>query len=320
MVDEDRFQMWRDISKSINHPFAIRCANGLPGETVSDNIFRVNEDHPGTPEQPWRPAPVITASAALHVAGLAALAADPASWMYVGTALAGNHALLTTAGMLPRNALLGPNLQRLPQAAAARNEIALTFDDGPDPVATPAILDLLDHHGAKASFFCIGRKAAVHADIIREIVRRGHSVENHSNHHPNAFACYGIGRLKREIEAAQETLAATAGQAPVYFRAPMGLRNPFLDPVLARLGLIYVSWTRRGFDTVDDNPDTVLARLSRNLAAGDMLLLHDGTAAGDRRRLPVACSVLPALLERIKAAGLRTVSLRAAFSGGTARS
>lgn len=309
--------MRRDISKSINHPFAGRRASAPPGETVSDNIFRMNESHPGTPEQPWRPAPVITASAAFHAASLAVLAADPACWTYVGMALASNYALLTTAGMLPRNGLLGPNLRRLPDAAAARNEIALTFDDGPDPVATPAILNVLDHHGAKASFFCIGRKAAAHADIVREIVRRGHSVENHSNRHSNAFACYGIGRLKREIQAAQETLTTAAGRAPVFFRAPMGLRNPFLDPVLARLGLIYVSWSRRGFDAVDDNPDTVLARLSRNLAAGDMLLLHDGSAAGSRARLPVACSVLPALLERIEAAGLRPVSLRTAFAGGT---
>lgn len=304
--------------KSINHLFANRCARKPPGETVSDNIFRMNEAYPATPGRHWRPAPVIKASAAFHIAGLAVLAADPASWTYVGAALASNYALLTIAGMLPRNALLGPNLRRLPEAAAARNEIALTFDDGPDPVATPAILDELDRHGAKASFFCIGRKAAAHADIVREIVRRGHSVENHSNHHSNAFACYGIGRLKREIEAAQETLTTAAGRAPVYFRAPMGLRNPFLDPVLARLGLIYVSWTRRGFDTVDDNPDSVLARLSGNLSAGDMLLLHDGSAAGSRLRLPVACSVLPALLERIAAAGLRPVSLRAAFAGETA--
>ena len=87
---------------------------------------------------------------------------------------------------------------------------------------------------------------------MREIVRRGHAVENHSQHHSTAFGWYGPARLRREIAAAQGTLAALAGRTPAFFRAPFGVRNPFVDPVLARLGLTYVSWTRRGYDTVDE--------------------------------------------------------------------
>jgi Polysaccharide deacetylase len=107
------------------------------------------------------------------------------------------------AGMCPRSPILGPNLRRLPQSCVSSGEIALTFDDGPDPIVTVRVLDLLDRYGAKASFFCVGSKAASYPEIVQEIVRRGHSVENHSQRHPAAFAAYGIGRLRRETEAAR---------------------------------------------------------------------------------------------------------------------
>lgn len=260
----------------------------------------------------------IRLSAALHLGGVATLAFDPSSWPQVGAAFIANHAALGIAGIIPKSGVLGPNLTRLPPAAALRGEVALTFDDGPDPVSTPAVLDLLDRHGAKASFFCIGRAATLYPDIVREIARRGHGVENHSNSHPGAFATYGFKRLQAEVESAQAALAAIAGRAPVFFRAPMGLRNPFLDPVLARLGLIYVSWTRRGFDTVDRRPQRVLDRLAGKLAPGDLLLLHDGSASRRRPGAAVATAVLPVLLERIAGAGFKAVTLRAACRGSSA--
>ena len=101
---------------------------------------------------------------------------------------------------------------------------------------------------------------------------------------------------------------------PRYFRAPAGLRNPFLAPVLDRLGLQLVSWTRRGFDTVRREPGAVLARLVASLAAGDILLVHDGNAARTAAGEPVLLRVLPALLERCAAAGLRAVTLPEAFA------
>jgi peptidoglycan-N-acetylglucosamine deacetylase len=260
----------------------------------------------------WRPAPAIQISAAIHVGGLAAVALDPLAWPYIGAALIANHAALGVAGMMPRSSMLGPNLTRLPHASASRGEIALTFDDGPDPATTPALLNLLDRHEAKASFFCVGRKAALYPHLVREMARRGHAVENHSNSHPGAFAAYGARRLQGEIGSAQETLGAISGRAPAFFRAPMGLRNPFLDPVLARLGLTYVSWTRRGLDTVDGKPETVLSRLAGKLAGGDVLLLHDGGAYRRHGGAAVAVSVLPGLLERITASGLKAVTLRTA--------
>lgn len=260
----------------------------------------------------WQPTPAIRVSAAVHLSAIAAVAFDPLAWPYAGIALAGNHALLGVAGMCPRSALLGPNLSRLSREAVMRREIALTFDDGPDPDVTARVLDILDRHGAKASFFCIGSAAAASPDLVQEIVRRGHSIENHSHRHPKVFAAYGLGRLRREIETAQETLATLAGRPPRFFRAPVGLRSPLLDPVLARLGLTYVSWTRRGFDTMDPNPTSVLRRLTRGLSAGDVLPLHDRPRQWAGRRRSVVLSVLPALLDTVRAENLNPVSLRTA--------
>lgn len=261
----------------------------------------------------WRPAPALGATLALHAAGAAALVAVPAWWPWILGGLAANHFALGTAVLFPRASVLGPNIVRLPPGASARGEVSLTFDDGPDPEVTPRVLDLLDRWQAKASFFCIGSKACAYPALVREIVRRGHSVENHSYSHPHAFAFYGLAGLRRQIQAAQAAIADAAGAAPRFFRAPAGFRSPLLDPLLARRGLRYVSWTRRGYDTVSSDPAAVLARLATGLAAGDVLLLHDGC----RRRAPggelLVPTVLAALLEQLAQRGLRSVPLPAAF-------
>jgi peptidoglycan/xylan/chitin deacetylase (PgdA/CDA1 family) len=249
----------------------------------------------------------------VHGAALALLGALPAVWPWVLTVLLANHVSLGIAGLWPRSRILGPNRQRLPAVAAGRSAIALTFDDGPDPAVTIEVLDALDAYGAKASFFCIGERAAAHPDLVSEIIRRGHSVENHSQRHPYSFACFGPGRMRREIEAAQQTIGRAAGRAPRFFRAPAGLRNPFLDRVMAQTGLYYMSWTRRGFDAVRGDPEGVLARLTRRLAPGDVLLLHDGTPAKTPDGRPVVLAVLPKLLALLKARGLVSISLPEAF-------
>jgi peptidoglycan-N-acetylglucosamine deacetylase len=175
---------------------------------------------------------------------------------------------------------------------------------------TPKVLDILDSHRAKASFFVIGDKAAVHPELIREIVKRGHSIENHSRGHSNVFGFFAWTALRKDIGSAQEIIAAIAGRPPAFFRSPMGIRNPLLDPVIARLGLRYITWTRRGFDTVAGDPSVVLDRLTRRMSAGDILVLHDRRTHGQRA---MVLEVLPALLEKIAAAGLKPVSLTLAM-------
>lgn len=257
----------------------------------------------------WKPTPFVKFSLFTHAAAGAGLLAMPGSWPWAVAAIAANQAALIAAGLLPRTTLLGPNINRLADAAVARREIALTFDDGPDPDVTPRVLDLLDAAGARASFFCIGHVARRHPALCREIVARGHRVENHGDSHSWAFAAFGLRRLTADIGAAQATLADITGQAPRFFRPTAGLRNPLLDPVLTRLGLRLASWTRRPFDTRLGNPQLVYQRLARQLAAGDILLLHDGHAASTPAGEPVVLAVLPRLLQTLADQQLKSVTL-----------
>jgi peptidoglycan/xylan/chitin deacetylase (PgdA/CDA1 family) len=252
---------------------------------------------------------LVQASAVCHIGAGAALVANPALWPWAFGVVALDHAVLAGTGLWPRSTWLGANLRRLSDKAAARAEVALTLDDGPDPQVTPAVLDLLDAQHARATFFCIAQRAAEHPELCREIVARGHAIENHSHRHAHTFSLLGPRAMAREIGRAQDVLTRITGRAPRFFRAPAGLRNPFLDPVLRHLGLQLVSWTRRGFDTARRDPADVLARLTHSLRAGDIVLLHDGNAARTRAGRPVVLEVLPALLQRFERAGLRTVTL-----------
>lgn len=274
-----------------------------PGEVVSRGVSLRNV---------WCPTPALGATALLHAGGTAALAFDPLAWPWIGGGLLANHAVLTAAAFVPRSALLGPNLARLPRAAAERGEVALTFDDGPRPEITPRVLDLLDAAGMKASFFLVGEEVERHPGLAREIVLRGHSVENHSYRHSPYFAFYGVGKARRDVERAQQAIVAATGSVPHYFRAPFGIRSPLLEPALAAAGLQYVSWTRRGFDTVDRDVAKVLDRLARGLSAGDVLLLHDGVVRRAWSDEMALAATLRALLTRLRERGLKSVTLRAA--------
>ncbi len=262
----------------------------------------------------WQPTLLIRATLLLHVSALIFLVAEPLQWRWALGAVFANHLLLMLAGLWPRCHWLGPNWTRLPAAAADRHEIALTIDDGPDPVVTPQVLDLLDRYEVRATFFCIGEKAARFPDLCRDIVRRGHTIENHSQHHRHYFAMMNRSGFMRELQTAQTTLTVITGKPPLFFRAPAGLRNPFLDPVLTELGLRLASWSARGFDTRVNDAARVNKRLLHDLRAGAILLLHDGNAARTPAGTPVILDVLPKVLTAAKTAGLRFVTLRAALS------
>jgi len=236
-------------------------------------------------------------------------------------ALLANHVLIATQALWPTSRTLGPNLVRLAPARCTRGEVALTFDDGPDPEVTPRVLDLLDEFGARATFFVLGSRVERYPEVAREIVRRGHRLENHSHHHPHTFSFFPPGPLGREIDRAQAAITAVAGRTPLYFRAPAGIRSPWLEPVLARRGLHLAAWTRRGFDTADGNTGRVLRRLLHRLAPGDILLLHDHGAARTADGEPVVLTVLPRLLAAMARRGFRGVALAAgevADEGGEA--
>jgi peptidoglycan/xylan/chitin deacetylase (PgdA/CDA1 family) len=270
-------------------------------------------DEPVGESRRWTPPPLLYASAAVHLGAAAAALARPRTWPWALGALAANHVALAAAGLWPRSQWLGPNMTRLPARNAASGDVAITIDDGPDPEVTPQVLSALTRHQARATFFCVGERVQRFPELAREIVRLGHDIENHSQRHRHNFSLLGPGGMSVEISRAQEGILHITGSMPRFFRAPAGLRNPFLDPILTRLQLRLASWTRRGFDTVTTNADTVLRRLADPLQGGDILLLHDGNAARGRSGQPVILEVLPRLLDAIAARQLRPVTLRSAI-------
>jgi peptidoglycan-N-acetylglucosamine deacetylase len=282
----------------------------------------------------WRPTPFVALTLALHFAAPVICLLRPALWVWALLALLANHLVITAVGLWPRSTALGPNLTRLPEAAARRGEVAITIDDGPDPEVTPQVLAILaaqqsavntSEHAPnpapipaptsaptpipRVTFFCIGERAQNHADLCRAIVDAGHHVENHGMRHRWPTAFFGPRGWHAEVAEGRAAIAAITSRAPRFFRPIAGLRNPFLDPILHRMGQHLVSWTRRGFDSRESDPDIVLARLLDGLAAGDILLLHDGGAARMSDGRAVILAVLPRLLLELHARGLRSVTL-----------
>jgi len=249
-------------------------------------------------------------AAAVHVGAAVSVIAAPVTWPWALTAALGSHAFVAAQSLFPRSQLLGPALVRLPRSLAERGAVALTFDDGPDPEVTPRALDLLDRAGAKATFFCLGDRVRRHPALTREIVTRGHAVENHSYSHSLAFGFWGPRRVQRDIGAAQDAIADATGIAPLFFRPPFGARNPMLEPALAALGLHCVVWSARAFDTITRDPDRIVRRLMASLDAGGIALLHDGIAIRERSGPAVVLQALSSLLAALAARRLHSISLR----------
>ncbi len=180
-----------------------------------------------------------------------------------------------------------------------RREVWLTIDDGPDPEDTPRILALLAAHGARATFFVIGENVARHPALVRAIVAAGHEVAHHTHTHPLAwFWCATPARVRRELDAGLHALQG-AGVRPVRFRAPAGVKNPWLAPALRARGLSYLGWSARGLERWSKDPQEVATRVMRTVAPGVILLLHEGP------RVPATIRVqaIRLVLERLDAQG-----------------
>ena len=238
--------------------------------------------HARPPRRPWA---WLVWFAAAQVGG--ALVVACVSWPAGLALILGTQALLFWATLWPQSRLLSPVLVRLP--ASART-VWLTIDDGPSD-DTLALLDLLDRRGARACFFLVGERAAARPQLVAEIVRRGHEIGNHSATHPEKwFWALPPRAMRMQIESAQQTLTALTGCPPRWFRAVVGMANPFVAAALKPLGLTRVAWCARGFDAREADPGRVVARIARGLRPGAIVLLHEGAPHG--RNLAIADAVL----------------------------
>jgi peptidoglycan-N-acetylglucosamine deacetylase len=191
---------------------------------------------------------------------------------------------------------------------AARG-VALTFDDGPDPVHTRAILDILDAHDARATFFVIGRKAALHPEVVAEIVARGHDVGVHGYAHDRLFSLRGPRTVRRDLERSVDVLTQITKERPVLFRPPIGHTNPTIARIAEALDLTVVGGSVAGYDGIAAaDPRAVARRILSKLDDGRIVLLHDAAERGDR--VPAAIAALPTILAAMKDRNLPSVRLR----------
>lgn len=194
----------------------------------------------------------------------------------------------------PRNQWLVANRSRVEGARC----VALTFDDGPDPVYTPKLLDLLREKEVKATFFVVGKRADQHPEIVRRAWAEGHLVGNHTWSHNPLFCFLMPGRLRAEIERGTESVQRSCGSRPRLFRSPVGLRHPLLAPFLENAGLEYISWRIRTLDTFTANSSVLARRILKKAASGDIILLHDHLPGGTDAMLQALPGVIDALRKR----------------------
>jgi len=205
--------------------------------------------------------------------------------IYGGLGAAGGLGLVAGgcayAAMWPGSQVFGRTLI----APRRAGELALTFDDGPNPAWTPRLLEVLAAHDVRATFFLVGRFAEGEPELVRRIVAGGHLIGNHSWSHPN-LALTGAGRVEDELRRTSEALEQIAGTAVRFFRPPFGARRPFVLRTARRLGMFPVLWNAMTSDWSEASAETIAGRLGRRIDGlgrrgwAANIVLHDGGPLG----------------------------------------
>jgi peptidoglycan-N-acetylglucosamine deacetylase len=206
--------------------------------------------------------------------------------------------------MMGLDLIFGPSVERGPR----KPRIYLTFDDGPNERATPAILETLAGSRVPASFFMVGDHVRRFPAVARRVVSEGHMVGNHTyNHVKLHFA--GRRRIRHQLEVAHRAIESTTGLTPRAFRAPHGYRSPFLRSIIMDMSYTVFGWTFGVFDTAKPGDEEIRRRVRRRLRPGAIVLLHDGDGydpEGDRMQ---TAGALPGIIEDAQAAGYEFGSL-----------
>ena len=156
-----------------------------------------------------------------------------------------------------------------------KNAVLLTFDDGPHHIFTPVILDILKEHDIKAIFFLIGKNAEAHPDLVKRILREGHTIGNHSYSHQNQLPLFSLKRLHEDISTCTQIIYRITGIRTQLFRPPFGVTTPRYAEVLQEEKLDSVGWSLRSMDTVIKSATKLTDKMNRNIIAGDIVLFHD---------------------------------------------
>lgn len=179
--------------------------------------------------------------------------------------------------------------------------VALTFDDGPLPLMTDKILDILKQYEAPATFFCIGSRITKHPEVLTKINAEGHLVGNHTFTHGKFFDLQSATQMTNELQQTDAEIEKTIGLKPRFFRPPYGVTNPNLAKAIRKGGYVTMGWSVRSLDTVSKDEDKLFNRVTDGLQAGDVILFHD--------YCDITIRILPKVLDHIKKLGLKVVRL-----------
>jgi peptidoglycan/xylan/chitin deacetylase (PgdA/CDA1 family) len=179
--------------------------------------------------------------------------------------------------------------------------VSLTFDDGPDSLKTPLILEVLQKHQVKAAFFCIGRKVPGNESLLKQLFDAGHLVGNHSYSHSKWFDLFSSGNMRAELNETDRLIANITGKSPLFFRPPFGVVNPMVSNALQNMHWKAICWNIRSLDSMNRNPQKTMHKIITNLKPGSIILLHDVTHFTQYH--------LDELITRIQEAGYRIVPL-----------
>jgi peptidoglycan/xylan/chitin deacetylase (PgdA/CDA1 family) len=156
-----------------------------------------------------------------------------------------------------------------------KRSIALTFDDGPDEAVTPAVLDILSKEEVKAAFFCIGRKAVKNPELLIRMDSEGHVIGGHSFSHHFFFDLFSRERMLEEMRKTEEAVSKSINRKIRMFRPPYGVTNPTLAKALSSKKYKVIGWSLRSKDTVTEDENRLLGRITGKLKPGDIVLFHD---------------------------------------------
>jgi peptidoglycan-N-acetylglucosamine deacetylase len=193
----------------------------------------------------------------------------------------------------------------LNKSKTENREIAITFDDGPHPIITPKLLQLLDNENAKASFFIIGKNVAANKKIIKDMADAGHIVGNHSFSHHTLIDLFSANKIADEIRLTNLEIKKITGKEPLFFRPPYGVTNPLIKKAIQATEMVPVGWSLRTLDTVK-NAENVLKKLKSKTKPGSVVLFHDP----DEKIL----EIITEYLRWLKAEQYKIVSLDKLFS------
>lgn len=220
----------------------------------------------------------------------------------VGAAVIGSAA----HGAFYRNSpVFGSVLGRLP---TDEKVVALTFDDGPNPDATPAILDALAQANVKATFFILGRHAERWPDIVLRIFHEGHQVGNHGYFHRRLHFKRPF-YVRQDIKLGKRAIERTGAKSPDWFRAPHGFRNPWVNSIAKSLGERVAGWSLGVWDTDRPGVSEIVKRTVGGTKPGSIILLHDGDGYdpdGDRSQTAAA---VPQILAQLREKGFQFATL-----------